>query len=194
MTTATLYSEVWPISTCADYSVFKTHLLGLSQTVIHTQRHLLFPNNSTGCQSNFTVSLKLPLWLISFFTVIISTILVLFCLLIWKIWHKIQRSKLKVPGVSHIYPSLHESKNHNNHSFTCDTPTVWNDLPDDVHSAPTLACFRKKEKKKSLQKVFPAWHINYVASLWYRPVCGLIIINLVLVSHLGVCLRRDYVL
>ena len=32
------------------------------------------------------------------------------------------------------------------HSFDFDAPTVWNDLPDEVRSAPTLACFRKRLK------------------------------------------------
>ena len=34
-------------------------------------------------------------------------------------------------------------------------PTVWNDLSDDVDSAPTLACFRKKAKILSLSKGLP---------------------------------------
>ena len=32
---------------------------------------------------------------------------------------------------------------------------VWKDLSDEVHSAPTLACFEKKVKIISLQKRFP---------------------------------------
>ena len=32
---------------------------------------------------------------------------------------------------------------HFGHSFAFDAPTVWNDLPDEVRSLPTLACFRK---------------------------------------------------
>ena len=43
-------------STCANYSLFKTHLLGLPQTVTNTHRHLLFSNYSIGSQLNFTVS------------------------------------------------------------------------------------------------------------------------------------------
>ena len=39
------------------------------------------------------------------------------------------------------------------HSFAFDAPTIWNDLPDEVRSAPTLACFRKRIK--SHQEGFP---------------------------------------
>ena len=44
----------------------KTHLVGLTQTAIHTHKHLLFLNNFIGCQLNFTVFTKLPLWLFQF--------------------------------------------------------------------------------------------------------------------------------
>ena len=40
-TTETLFSEVCPVSTCTNNSVFKTHLVGLSQIAINTQRLLL---------------------------------------------------------------------------------------------------------------------------------------------------------
>ena len=40
------------------------------------------------------------------------------------------------------------------HSFTFVAPTVLNDLPDEVHSAPTLACFRKRLKAYLFKKAF----------------------------------------
>ena len=49
------------VSTCTNYSVFKTHLLGLSQTVTNTHGHLLFSNDSIGSQLNFVASSKLSL-------------------------------------------------------------------------------------------------------------------------------------
>ena len=54
-----------------------------------------------------------------------------------------------------FYPSVYKSKKHFGHSFAFDAPTVWNDLPDQIHSAPSLACFRKKVKIVSLQRGFP---------------------------------------
>ena len=59
--TVTLSSGVCPVLSCTNCSVFKTHLLGLSQTVTNTHRHLLFSSNSIGSHLNFTVYSKLPL-------------------------------------------------------------------------------------------------------------------------------------
>ena len=41
-TTATLFSEVCPVSTCTNCSVFKTHLVGLSESAIDTHSLFLF--------------------------------------------------------------------------------------------------------------------------------------------------------
>ena len=81
-TSATLFSEVYPVSTCANCSVFKIHLGGLSQIAIDTHRLVLFSKNSIGSQLNFGVFLKQPLWFISFFTVVTQTISALICLFI----------------------------------------------------------------------------------------------------------------
>ena len=45
--------------------------------------------------------------------------------------------------VPQFCPSVHKSKNHFGHSFAFDAPTVWNHLPNEIRSAPTLTCFRK---------------------------------------------------
>ena len=60
----------------------QTHLVGLSQIAIDTHRLLLLSNNSIGCQLNFGVFLKLPLWFVSFFTVVTQAISALICLFI----------------------------------------------------------------------------------------------------------------
>ena len=44
---------------------------------------------------------------------------------------------------------------------------VWDDLPDKIHSAPTLACFRKRLKSNLFKKAFPSQHTLYPLSLWY---------------------------
>ena len=41
-------------------------------------------------------------------------------------------------NITHLYTNL---KKHFGHTFAFDAPTVWNDLPDDVLSAPTLFFF-----------------------------------------------------
>ena len=87
----------------------------------------------------------------------IQAILVLFCLFVVEdmaqdITVKIKRF-LEVPQ---YYSSVHNSKKHFGHSFAFDAPTVWNDLPYDVHSAPSLACFKEKLKSYLFNKAFPA--------------------------------------
>ena len=49
---------------------------------------------------------------------------------------------LEVPNTC---PSVH--KHFISHIFAFDAPIVWNDLPDDVCSAPNLSCFSKKKLK-----------------------------------------------
>ena len=84
-------------------------------------------------------------------------------------------------------------KNHFGHSFAFDAPTLWNDLPDDVRSAPTLACFRKKITSYLFDKAFSPLYLNFPVSLWCRPgyISVILIIELDLVSRLRVCLGRD---
>ena len=53
--------------------------------------------------------------------------------------------------VPQYYPSVHQQIPHFCYSFAFDAPTVWNDLPEEVSSAETLACFRKKCKISSMQ-------------------------------------------
>ena len=57
--------------------------------------------------------------------------------------------------VPQFCPSVHKSKNHFGHSFAFDVPTIWNHLPNEVRSAPTLTCFRKRLKSYLFHKAFP---------------------------------------
>ena len=82
--------------------------------------------------------------------------LVLFCLLF--VEDIVQDTTIQIKGsteVPQFYPFVHKSKRHFGNSFAFDAHTVGNNLPDEVHSSPTLACFRKKVKIVSLQKGFP---------------------------------------
>ena len=54
--------------------------------------------------------------------------------------------------VAQYYQSVHISKKHFDHSFSFDASTVWNDLPDNVCSAPTPAHFRRRLKSYPLTK------------------------------------------
>ena len=51
--------------------------------------------------------------------------------------------------------SCHKSRVHFQNSFAYDGPTLWNDLPHNVRSAPTLNLFRKRLKAHLFGKSFP---------------------------------------
>ena len=128
-------------------AVYSKYTGGLSQIAIDTHRLVLFSKNSIGCQLNFSVFSKQPVWFISFFTAVTQTISALICLFIAK--GRAQDTTAQIRGSWRFLNSTHlytNKKKHLGHSFAFDAPTLWNDLPDDVRSAPTLACSRKKLK------------------------------------------------
>ena len=51
-------------------------------------------------------------------------------------------------------PHIHKSKVHFNNSFAFDGPSLWNDLPHHIRSAPTLHSFRRKLKAHLFNKAF----------------------------------------
>ena len=69
---------------------------------------------------------------------------------------------LKVPLYS---LSVHKSKVHFNKCFSYDTPKIWNDLPLEIQTAPTLSCFKRRLKTYQFQKSFPLSRFYY-----YRPL------------------------
>ena len=77
-----LFGSLSSFNMCKLQCIQNTLVIGLSQIVKDTHGHLLFSKDSIGCQLNFAVLSKLPLLIISFFTVVIPAILVLFCLFV----------------------------------------------------------------------------------------------------------------
>ena len=51
--------------------------------------------------------------------------------------------------------SVFKSVKHFDHSFAFDAPKIWNELPHDVHSAASVASFRKKLKTYLFAKAYP---------------------------------------
>ena len=51
-----------------------------------------------------------------------------------------------------FHSSVFKSVKHFSHSFALDAPKIWNELPNDVHSATSVASFRKKLKTYCLKK------------------------------------------
>ena len=62
------------------------------------------------------------------------------------------RQYLTVPP---FHSSVFKSAKHFGHSFAFDAPKIWNDLPQDVHSATSVASFRKKLKTYLFAKAYP---------------------------------------
>ena len=124
--------------------------VGLSQTPIDTHGHL-FLNNSIGCQSNFAVFLKLPLWFISFFTVVISAILVLVCLLV--VEDMVQDITIQIKGCWRFPNTTHQYTN----PYSTSTTVLLLMLPQFgmiylmMFSLSNSCLFQKKAKILSLQ-------------------------------------------
>ena len=152
--TATLSSGVCPVSTCANYSVFKTHLLVTNcnkytrASPILKRLHWLPVEFCCIFKTATLVYKFLHNGHPSYFGLLLSTR----CGRYSTIYNHPDKRFLEVPQ---FCPSIHKSKNNFGHSFAFDAPTVWIHLPDEVHSAPTLACFRKRLKSYLLKKAFP---------------------------------------
>ena len=69
----------------------------------------------------------------------------------------VQDTTIQIKGSWGFLNSVHLyiNKKHFGHSFAFDDPMVWNHLPDEIRSAPTLACFRKRLKSYLFKKAFP---------------------------------------
>ena len=61
------------------------------------------------------------------------------------------RQYLTVPP---FHSSVFKSAKHFGHSFAFDAPKIWNDLPQDVCSATSVASFRKKLKTYLFAKAY----------------------------------------
>ena len=53
------------------------------------------------------------------------------------------------------------------HSFTFDAPKIWNDLPNDVHSATSMASLRKKLQTYLFAKAYLFVAFMTPVSSWY---------------------------
>ena len=62
------------------------------------------------------------------------------------------RQYLTVPP---FHSSVFKSAKHIGHSLAFDAPKIWNELPQDVRSATSVASFRKKLKTYLFAKAYP---------------------------------------
>ena len=130
-----LFRSLSSFNMCKLQCIQNTLAIGLSQMMTNTHRHLLFSNDSKTATLDYNFLSNGPT---SYFQ------LVLFCLLL--VEDIVQYTTVRIKGSWRFLNSVHLYINpkHFGHSFAFDAPTVWNDLPDEVCCAPTLACFRKK--------------------------------------------------
>ena len=140
--TITLCSEVSQLWTCANFNVFRTVLPELWPTPQSIHTSLPLEKHYIGCRLSTVLSLRL---------------LCLFCkflhsgnpkyfepfLIPRHSAYNTHRSQsdgiyLEVPH----FASVFKSRKHLGLSFAYDAPMIWNDLPDEVRSANSLASFR----------------------------------------------------
>ena len=106
-------------------------------------------------QVEFRCIFKTATLVYSFLTVVTQTISALICLFIAERMSQDTTAKIRGSWRFLILPICTQIKKHFGHSFAFNAPTPWNELPDDVRSAPTLTCFRKKLRSYLFDKAFP---------------------------------------
>ena len=141
--------------------------------------HLLFSKDSICCQLNTTVSSKEPLWFISFFTMVITPILVFLCLFI--VVDMMQDNSYEIKSSQRLLNSTHLYKNPKNTSVTVLLVMISQFGMIYVMRfvlSSLLPVSGKKLKSYLFKNSFPLKCINYLASPWYRPgfVYGVMII------------------
>ena len=140
--TVTLCSKVSQLSICTNFNVFRTVLPELWPTSPSIHTSLQLEKHYTGCRLSKVLSLRL------------------LCLCI--------RSQsdgmfLEVPH----FASVFKSRKHFGLSFVYNAPMIWNDLPDEVCSANSIASFRSRLKSYLLGKAYPPYIFNLLLlSLW----------------------------
>ena len=75
--------------------------------------------------------------------------------------NQIDSEVLKVPE---FIQSLHKSTKRLGFSFVCNTPKLWNVLPDDIHSATSLLSFRNTLKAYVFTKAYPPQDSSYFST------------------------------
>ena len=151
-TIVTLCSEVCPVSISTNCKVFRTPLLVLLQIIESMLMLHPFYRNSTGCRCIFKTAILVYTFLHSgspsYFEPFLS-----FNSCPYSTRHSHpDRQYLTVPP---FHSSVFKSAKHFGHSFAFDAPKIWNDLPQDVRSATSVASFRKKLKTYLFAKAYP---------------------------------------
>ena len=153
--TVTLCSEVSQLWMCANFNVFRTVLPELLPTPPSIHTSLQLEKHYIGCRLSTVLSLRLPCLFISSYTVVTPNTFEPFLIPRHSAYNT-RRSQsdgmfLEVPH----FASVFKSRKHFGLSFAYDAPMIWNDLPDEVRSANSLASFRSKLKSYLFGKAYP---------------------------------------
>ena len=153
-TIVTLCSEVCPVSISTSCRVFRTPLLVLLQIIESMLMLHPFYRNSTGCLLSIVVFSKPQHLCINFCIVVLPLTLNRSCLLV--VVPIVLGIVTQIVNTLQFLLSIHQSKSakHFGHSFAFDAPKIWNDLPQDAHSATSVASFRKKLKTYLFAKAY----------------------------------------
>ena len=135
--------------------MFRIALPELLPTPPSTHTSLQLEKHYIGCRLSTVLSLRLPCWYISSYTVVTPKYFEPFLILRHSAYNTRQSQSdgifLEVPH----FASVFKSRKHFGLSFAYDAPMIWNDLPDEVRSANSLASFRSKLKSYLFGKAYP---------------------------------------
>ena len=155
-TIVTLCSEVCPVSISTNCKVFRTPLLVLLQIIESMLMLHPFYRNSTGCLLSIVAFSKPQHLCINFCIVVLLLTSNRSCLLV--VVPIVLGIVTQIVNTLQFLLSIHQSfmsAKHFGHSFAFDAPKIWNDLPQDVRSATSVASFRKKLKTYLFAKAYP---------------------------------------
>ena len=155
-TIVTLCSEVCLVSISTNFKVFRTPLLILLQIIESMLMLHPFYRNSTGYLLSIVVFSKPQHLCINFCIVVLLLTSNRSCLLV--VVPIVLGIVTQIVNTLQFLLSIHQSLSqpkHFGHSFAFDAPKIWNDLPQDVRSATSVASFRKKLKTYLFAKAYP---------------------------------------
>ena len=151
--TVTLCSEVSQLWICVNFNVFRTVLPELLPTPPSIHTSLQLEKHYVGCRlsSIFKTGMLVYKFLHSSNPKYFEPFLIP-----RHSAYNTRRSQsdgmfLEVPH----FASVFKSRKHFGLSFAYDAPMIWNDLPDEVRSANSLASFRSKLKSYLFGKAYP---------------------------------------
>ena len=134
LTTVTPCLGVYLLLTYASYNASKTVWLPIRHRCIFKTALLVYKYLHTNCPKYFSPFLKVRKCAYN---------------------TRLSQSDGIILNVPQYQPSIYKSTKQFGLSFAYDAPKIWNELPDDVRSATSIASFRKKLKAYLFCQAYP---------------------------------------